>query len=394
VRAFDGGRNYGMSQLNHALAKRQPGSSFKPFVYAAALSTALDENRKPITSLTTLVDEPTTFMFDGNPYTPANFKDEYHGTVTLRQAIAHSMNVPTVKLAEMIGFDKVVALAKNAGMNLNIQPTPAVALGAYEVTPLEIAGAYTVFADQGVYVKPSWVKLIRDENGNIVHSFTPTRRQVLDPRVAYLMVDLLEEVMRSGTAAGVRARGFGLPAAGKTGTSRDGWFAGFTSRLICIVWVGFDDNQELDLEGAMSALPIWTEFMIRAHKHRQYRNVSPFEPPDGVVMVQVDPATGSLATSSCPGAQVEAFIAGTQPMDFCRLHGGSLAGTTHVTGWDAAPAAPQTVAASEGQPHPDSGAPQRVRASRTPVAGAKPAAEAPPPATKKGLLRRILDVFK
>ena len=140
---------------------------------------------------------------------------------------------------------------------------------------------------------------------------SPNTHEALDPRVAYLMVDLLEEVMRSGTAAGVRGRGFTLPAAGKTGTSRDGWFAGFTSRIICIVWVGFDDNRELNLEGARSALPIWTEFMKRAHKHREYRNVKEFEPPDGIVMVQVDPATGALAAPGCPGAQMQAFIAGT-----------------------------------------------------------------------------------
>ena len=176
IKALVGGRNYGVSQLNRILAKRQPGSSFKPFVYAAALETALGENSKPITSLTTLPDEPTTFWFDDKPYSPSNFKDEYHGTVTLRQAIAHSMNVPTVRLAEMIGYDKVVDLAKRAGMNLNIQPTPAVALGAYEVTPIEIAGAYTVFADQGVYVKPNWIKLIRDEKGSVVHTYRPQQR--------------------------------------------------------------------------------------------------------------------------------------------------------------------------------------------------------------------------
>jgi penicillin-binding protein 1B len=393
IKALVGGRNYGVSQLNRVLAKRQPGSSFKPFVYAAALETALGENSKPITALTTLPDEPTTFWFDDKPYSPANFKDEYNGTVTLRYAIAHSKNVPTVRLAEMIGYDRVVDLAKRAGMNLNIQPTPAVALGAYEVTPIEIAGAYTVFANQGVYVKPNWIKLIRDDKGNVVHTFRPLRRQVLDPRIAYLMVDLLQEVLRSGTGVGVRARGFALPAAGKTGTSHDGWFAGFTSRLLCVVWVGFDDNQELDLEGARSALPIWTEFMKRAHRHRQYRNVTEFEPPDGIVMVKVDPATGALATTGCPGAQLEAFVAGTQPVEICRLHGGSLASATQVTGWDTGSEVTATAAGDSAKP----GAQVRpVR--RRPAAAAsgepKAAAQAAPPPPKKGWFRRILDVFK
>ena len=394
VKALVGGRNYGVSQLNHVLAKRQPGSSFKPFVYAAALETALTASQKPITSLLTLVDEPTTFWFDDKPYSPANFKDEYRGTVTLRQALAHSMNVPTVKLAEMIGYDRIVDLAKRAGMNLNIQPTPAVALGAYEVTPVEIAGAYTVFADQGVYTKPNWIKLIRDDKGNVLHTYQPVRRQVLDPRVAYLMVDLLQEVIRSGTAVGVRARGFTLPAAGKTGTSHDGWFAGFTSRLICVVWVGFDDNQELDVEGARSALPIWTEFMKRAHRHRQYRNVAPFEPPDGIVMVRVDPATGALATSSCPGAELEAFVAGTEPIDGCRLHGGSLASATQVTGWETGSEEAAREAAGASKPL-TAGTLARTKRPDASPSGTKAAApSAAPPPKKKGLFRRILDVFK
>jgi penicillin-binding protein 1B len=391
--ALQGGRNYGMSQLNHVLAKRQPGSSFKPFVYAAALSTSLEGGPKPITSLTTLLDQPTTFYFDDKEYSPGNFHDEYKGAVSLRYALAHSKNIPTVKLGEMIGFDKVVDLARRVGMNLNIRPTPAVALGAYEVTPLEVAGAYTVFPNQGVYVAPNWIKAIRDDAGNVLYDYKPKRHEALDPRVAYLMVDLLEEVMRSGTAAGVRGLGFTLPAAGKTGTSRDGWFAGFTSRLICIVWVGFDDNRELNLEGASSALPIWTEFMKRAHKHREYRNVSEFEPPDGIVMVQVDPATGALAAPGCPGAQLQAFIAGTQPVEICRMHGASLAGTTQVTSWDAPAEETKKAASAAGEPAAPT-EPRRV--SRTPARtpAAQPAAKKQEPAPKKGLFRRILDVFK
>ena len=388
-----GGRNYGMSQLNHLLAKRQPGSAFKPFVYAAALSTGLEGGPKPITSLTTLLDQPTTFYFDGKEYSPGNFKEEYKGPVTLRYALAHSKNVPTVRLGEMVGFDKVVDLARRAGMNLNIRPTPAVALGAYEVTPLEVAGAYTIFPNQGVYVAPNWIKAIRDDAGNILYNYKPKRHEALDPRVAYLMVDLLEEVMRSGTAAGVRSRGFLLPAAGKTGTSHDGWFAGFTSRLICIVWVGFDDNRELNLEGANSALPIWTEFMKRAHKHREYRNVRDFEPPDGIVMVQVDPATGALATPSCPGAQVQAFLAGTQPVEICRMHGATLAGTTQVTSWDTPVEETQKTASAPGAPAQPAAS---RRASRTPARtpAATPPEQTQQPAKKKGLFQRILDVFK
>jgi penicillin-binding protein 1B len=393
VKALKGGRSYGDSQLNRVLAKRQPGSAFKPFVYAAAYATALETSGKPITPLTTVVDEPTTFYFDDKPYSPGNFKQKYNGVVTLRQALAHSMNVPTVKLAEMIGYDKVVDTARRAGMNLNIQPTPAVALGAYEVTPLEIAGAYTVFTNLGQYVPPNWLKVVRDDAGRVLYTYKPQPQQALDPRVAYLMVDQLEEVIRSGTAVAVRGRGFTLPAGGKTGTSHDGWFAGFTSRLICIVWVGFDDNQELDLEGAHSALPIWTEFMNRAHKHREYRNVKGFEPPDGIVMVEVDRATGSLAAPACPGAQMQAFVAGTQPVEICRLHGGSLAGTTRVTSWETAAESPDK---STSEDTLAAAPPTARKAARTAApAGSQAAASTPPqPAEKKGWLRRILDVFK
>ena len=151
----------------------------------------------------------------------------------------------------------------------------------------------------------------------------------------YLMVSLMQEVMRSGTAAGVRSRGFTLPAAGKTGTSRDGWFAGFTSKLVCVVWVGFDDAKDLNLEGAKSALPIWTEFMKRAHQRREYRNVHDWDAPDGIVSVDIDPLSGQLATGACPTARAEYFVSGTQPVEMCRLHGG---GGTQVAGWETTPA--------------------------------------------------------
>src|SRR5579862_2511175 len=164
---------------------------------------------------------------------------------------------------------------------------------------MEMAGAYTIFANGGKYVKPNFVSMVRAQNGKDIYDNKPDERQVLDPRVAYLMTNLMEEVMRTGTAAGVRARGFTVPAAGKTGTSHDGWFAGYTSNLLCIVWVGFDDNSVLDLEGAHSALPIWTEFMKRALQHRAYHDVHPFQAPDGIVSVEIDPESGMLATPFC-----------------------------------------------------------------------------------------------
>jgi len=387
VKALVGGRSYGNSQLNHATAKRQPGSSFKPFVYTAAFSAALQEGGPVITPATTVVDEPTTFMYNDKPYEPADFGNDYAGTVTLRRALAHSMNIPAVKVAEMVGYDKVAATARAVGLNLDIRPTPAIALGAYEVTPIEIAGAYTVFANGGVLKKPGYIDTIRNQEGRTVYQDQPQEKQAIDPRVAYLMVNMMEEVLRTGTAAGVRARGFLLPAAGKTGTSRDGWFAGFTSKLICVVWVGFDDNRDFKLEGARSALPIWTEFMKRAHQHREYRNVHEFVAPEGVVTADIDADTGLLATPGCPKVRSEVFIAGTQPVEACRLHGG---GRTQVAGWDpVAPTSNSVVAAENARPAASAAAPV-TSISITP---ATPPA-APPPQKSRGFFGRLKDIFR
>jgi penicillin-binding protein 1B len=313
----------------------------------------------------------------------------------MRQALAKSMNIATIKIAEMVGYDAVVQFAKKAGLNEEIQPTPSVALGAYDTTPLEIAGAYTAFANQGLYVKPNWVSIVRAQNGSVLFQSTPETRQVLDPRVAYLMVNMLEEVLRSGTAAAVRARGFTVPAAGKTGTSRDGWFAGFTSELLCVVWVGFDDNRELNLEGAHSAAPIWGEFMKRALQYRQYRNAKPFEAPEGILSIQIDPQSGMPATPFCPETKNEVFIAGTQPVGTCPLHGGSQPGATHVAGWDmppsvpgAAPSVPGVIASTDPRRQPG-----------PPIASNNPPdnshdQQGQKPAKKKGLFRRLIDVFK
>jgi penicillin-binding protein 1B len=388
VKALVGGRSYGVSQLDHATAKRQPGSSFKPFVYATAFAQALEEGGKVITPATTVVDEPTQFYYDDKIYEPADFGDKYAGTVTLRQALAHSMNVPAVKIAEMVGFDKVAKTARAVGLNLAIKPTPSVALGAYEVQPLEIAGAYTVFPNQGILVKPSFIKSIRDGSGTAVYQSTIAKKQAMDPRVAYIMVNMLQEVLRSGTGAGVRGRGFTLPAAGKTGTSRDGWFAGFTSKIICVVWVGFDDNRDFKLEGAKSALPIWTEFMKRAHQHREYRAVHEFEAPEGIVTADVDSETGLLATPGCPKVHSEVFIAGTQPVEACKLHGGG--GNTQIAGWEptATPAAPPVTTVASAEPvHPT----KTHKTRSIPIA---PEPDAPPPAESKGLWHRIGDFFR
>ncbi len=334
IKALIGGRNYGMSQLNHALARRQPGSAFKPFVYAAAFENAVDRLEPIITPVTTVVDEPTTFQFDDKEYTPNNYGEQFYGTVTLRDAMKRSLNVATVKVAEMVGYDRVVAMARQLGLDPKIQATPAVALGAYEMTPLDVAAGYTVFANGGERAEAMFIRSVVSAAGASLERHRPLTRPALDPRVAYMVTNLLEEVVNHGTAAGVRARGFTAPAGGKTGTSHDGWFAGFTSNLLCVVWVGFDDNRELGLAGSASAAPIWAEFMKRATALPAYRDTSEFEPPPGVITALIDPDTLQLATPACPLTREEVFIEGTEPKEFCTRHGGrSLAESGEGGSW-------------------------------------------------------------
>jgi penicillin-binding protein 1B len=323
IKALAGGRNYGQSQLNRVETKRQPGSAFKPFVYAAAFDDAAETTGPILTTITTVVDEPTTFEFDGKEYTPDNFKEEFMGTVTLRDALTHSLNVATVKVAELVGFGRVVEIAKRMGLDPAMQPTPALALGAYEMTPMQIAGGYTAFANGGRHADPMFIRSVVSANGTVQETDQPKTRQVLDPRVTYLVTSVMEDVINRGTGASVRAMGFTTPAAGKTGTSKDGWFAGYTSNLLCVVWVGFDDNRDLGLAGGSSAAPIWTEFMKRAVTLPAYSDTDSFAQPRGIVTVRIDSETLQLATPDCPVTRDEVFIEGTQPTQYCQKHGGT-----------------------------------------------------------------------
>lgn len=278
VLALVGGRNYGASQLDHAIAKRPTGSTFKPFVYAAAYNTSLNgtqigDTGGVFTAITQINDDSTTFMFDGKPYTPGNFvRGEYPGMVTADTALTHSLNIATIALAQMVGFGNVAALARSAGLT-SVEGTPSAAIGTYGATPLQLAGSYTVFANNGVHLTPWMLASVRNANGDIVSDFAPDARQVLDPRVAFLTQSLMEDVMNHGTGASARAHGFTAPAAGKTGTEHDAWFAGYTSNLLCVVWVGNDDYTDIKIQGADAAAPIWAEFMNRAIKLPQYSDV-------------------------------------------------------------------------------------------------------------------------
>jgi penicillin-binding protein 1B len=316
ILALIGGRNYGTSQFDRITeSKRQPGSIFKPFVYAAALETA-SYDPAPLTAATQLLDEPTLFTFENQEYQPKNYKDEYMGQVSMRQAITKSLNNATIKLAERVGYNKVTELAQRLGLNEQIKPYPAMALGSFEITPLEMVRAYTAFANQGLLSEVTPILEVKDGIGNPAWPPAQQAKQVLTPPLAFMVTSLLQSVINNGTGVGARSRGFDLPAAGKTGTSHDGWFAGYTPDLLCIVWVGFDDNRELNLPGALSALPIWTEFMKKAVRIFPLSGQE-FEIPEGIVEVEIDPTTGLLATDRCPQKETEYFIQGSEPTMQC-----------------------------------------------------------------------------
>ena len=394
IKAVIGGRDYGQSQLNHALAHRHPGSVFKPFVYAAAFDNAIDNVQPIVTPATTVDDEPTTFEFDGKEYTPNNFGQKFMGRVTAREALTNSLNVATVKIAELIGYGRVVQIARQMGLGNNIQPTPAVALGAYEMTAVDVAAAYTAFANGGTRAEPQFINSVIAANGETLEKNTPQSKAVLDPRVTYLVTSLLKDVMNHGTAAGVRARGFTLPAAGKTGTSRDGWFAGFTSNLVCVIWIGFDDNRDLGLTGGVADAPIWADFMIRATALPAYKDVKDFTPPDGIQSVMIDPESLELATPNCPTTREEVYVNGSAPTQLCELHGGghgivSSTGSwlSHVFG-GGEPKQPAAVDAN-GQPLPyDPNRPPNATGQ-----GAQVDANGKPIEKKKNPLQKIFGIF-
>jgi penicillin-binding protein 1B len=375
VLALVGGRNYAVSQLDHAMAKRPTGSIFKPFVYAAAVNTALDGSNPVFTPASIVPDQPGSFAYGDQIYEPRNYKEEYHGDVTARYALAMSLNNATVKLAEEVGYEKVMDLAKASGIS-SVKATPAMALGAYEATPLDMAAAYTVFANSGAHISPSMINSVRSANGDVVMDFKPEKHQVLDPRVAYVMTDMMEGVINFGLGySAVRGRGFQQPAAGKTGSSHDGWFAGYTSNLLCVVWVGFDDYSDLHLSGALSAAPIWTEFMKKAVALPQYSNAKEFTQPAGVVDVQLDKTTNLLATPACPETYNAAFVVGTEPSTTCEQGTGVKGFFSKIFGLGSDKALPPPPPAPPGTAATTQGTDQE-------------------PKKKKGILGKIAGIFK
>jgi penicillin-binding protein 1B len=314
--AMVGGRDYSKSQLNRAAdALRQPGSVFKPFVYATALNTAFDPVPRVITPATTYMDEPKTFTYDNQEYSPGNFGETYsHEPVTLRDGLVHSLNVVTVDVAMEVTIGRVMTLAAKAGLPKPQRAYPAMALGTSEATPLQIASAYTAFANSGTRTTPVSINRITTGNGVTLVAPTAERNEVLRPEVAFVMTSFMKDVINRGTAANVRQRGLKMPLAGKTGTSRDGWFAGYTPNLVCAVWVGFDDGSQLGLTGANSALPIWSDFMqVALAEHPEWDG--DWEMPAGIEQIEINPKTGAPTQPGDTEKRTEYFINGTGPSE-------------------------------------------------------------------------------
>lgn len=312
--AMVGGRDYSKSQLNRASeALRQPGSVFKPFVYATALNTAYDPIPRVLTAASTYMDEPKTFTYDNQEYSPGNFGEKYsNAPVTLRDAMVHSLNVVTVEVAMDVTIGRVMNLAAKAGLPKPARAYPAMALGTSEATPLQVASAYTSFANLGTRTTPIPIDRITTGDGVTIAAPVTQKSDVLRPEVAFVMNSFMKDVINRGTGAPVRLRGLKANVAGKTGTSRDGWFAGFTPNIVCVVWVGFDDGSQLGLTGANSALPIWSDFMtVALNEHPEWQG--DWQAPEGVQQADIDPKTGELATADNPNRRPEFFINGTLP---------------------------------------------------------------------------------
>jgi penicillin-binding protein 1B len=317
VLAMVGGTSYAESQLNRATdARRQPGSVFKPVVYAAAMEAG-------ISPLMLSTDAPREFAYDGRArYRPANYGGGFSmRDVTLRTGLVRSLNVVTVDVAMRAGLTRVASLAERLGLP-KPQAYPALALGTTEATPLEVATAYTSFAGGGRIVRPNPVARVeRGGGGGVFDEQLIASDQVLKPATAYMLTDMLSAVIDHGTARAARGAVKGVAVAGKTGTSRDGWFAGYTPNLVCVVWVGFDDGDELNLTGADAALPAWTEFVRRAVELRPELGGESFARPASITVVDVDPETGQLASPSCLQRERVALAPAFVPEHECSLHG-------------------------------------------------------------------------
>ncbi|WP_028322014.1 transglycosylase domain-containing protein [Desulfatiglans anilini] len=314
ILAMVGGRHYGNSQFNRIThARRQPGSAFKPFVFLSALDR--------FTPASLLSNQPKTYTVDGQAWEPKNYAPLEADQVTLRTALAKSVNRASVDLAMQVGLSKVVATAQRFGFSTPLPPYPSLALGAAEVIPLELARAYCAFAGDGILPQPLSLREVIDEGGETLERRHMEISEVTSPAKAYLMTSLLQSVVQDGTARSLRSLGIPFPAAGKTGTtndSRDVWFVGYTPDVLALVWVGFDEGGTLHGTGSSIALPIWADLL---RSLPQFGTGNWFTPPEGVVTKRICPASGFLALpGACPSPQDEVFLLENAPSATCTLH--------------------------------------------------------------------------
>ncbi|MBI1951613.1 MAG: PBP1A family penicillin-binding protein [Acidobacteria bacterium] len=333
ILAMIGGRSYSRTQFNRTVqAHRQPGSAFKPFVYLAGFEKAQAERAPLFTAATVLDDSPLEMEVAGETWAPQNFDQEYRGPVSARQALAESLNVPTIRAAGMIGLRDIVRSARNDGIESRLQAVPSIALGTFEIVPLELASAYTTIANLGTRVLPRALVAVVDDSGKAFSVPIRPSQQASTPQAAYLTLDLMRDVVRHGTGAGIWAYGVDGQFAGKTGTTddgRDAWFVGFNPNFLGLAWVGFDNNRPLRLGGSALALPIWAQIARGAGLDPDRR----WEPPPGIVELEIDPSTGQQANGRCPDSVTEIFIEGTEPPE-CESHQGGLdSWVTRLVNW-------------------------------------------------------------
>jgi penicillin-binding protein 1A len=314
IRALVGGYDFSKSEFNRAVfARRQAGSAFKPIIYAAAMDNGF-------TPASTIIDEPISFSTEEfGEWKPENYDRKFHGPTRLREALAHSRNIVTIKLLEQVGVGKVIKFANSLGIHGSLPYNLSLALGSLSVTPLELTSAFCVFEQGGMKMKPIAIKYIVDTDKNVLENNQPQGISVISPQTAYLATSMLEDVVKYGTA--VRARSLGIPAAGKTGTTNDyndAWFIGYTTELAAGVWVGFDNVHSLGSKetGSRAALPIWIDFMKQAASESEPSDGGDdkrsFPVPEGIVTAVIDPLTGLLATNETE-KMVEFFKEGTVP---------------------------------------------------------------------------------
>jgi 1A family penicillin-binding protein len=329
VLALVGGRDFNDSQYNRATqAMRQPGSAFKPFVYAAAVGAGLAPTHR-------LVDRPLRYVLDtGRVWEPRNYDGSFAGVVTMRQALTQSRNVPTVRLANEVGMGRVLGVAEQFGLG-RMPSNPSVVLGTAEVTPVRLTAAYAVFATLGQKPEPRYVTRVLDRNGRVVWQQMPRVDRVIDPAAAFLTTSMMQDVVDRGTGTGVRAAGFSAPAAGKTGTTQDAadiWFVGFTPELVATIWIGMDRRQRIlrGATGGQLAAPVWGRIMRSVAT-----GSSGWSPPPGVEQHTVDEA-GVLVSDNCPqqgASRTEYFMRGMAPSRTCYPLGETYAYGDSL-GWD------------------------------------------------------------